>query len=99
MAAYIIALRERIKDAAAMEVYAKESQANVLPVGLAMGLKLLAVYGRQEPLEGVPFEGAVLMEFPTFELAQAFYNSPEYQRTREHRLRGADYTLILFDGV
>jgi uncharacterized protein (DUF1330 family) len=94
MAAYIIALRERLKDAAEMEIYGKKAQA-----AGAAGMKPLAVYGRLETLEGVPFEGAVVLEFPTFEDAQAWYHSPAYQEARQHRLKGADYRFLIVQGL
>ena len=94
MAAYLIALRERMKDAAEMEIYGKKAQA----AGSA-GMKALAVYGRLETLEGVPFEGAVVLEFPTLEAAKAWYDSPAYQEAKQHRLKGADYRFFIVQGL
>jgi hypothetical protein len=35
-----------------------------------------ASYGSFRMLEGAPIEGAVILEFPTFEEAEAWYDSP-----------------------
>jgi uncharacterized protein (DUF1330 family) len=94
MPAYIIALRERIKDSAEMAMYAKK--AGAIDAG---GMKLLAAYGRLETLEGEPFEGAVIAEFPSFEDAQAWHGAEEYQAARQHRLKGADYRFFIVQGV
>ena len=51
-------------------------------------------------MEGdVPFARVVIVEFPTMEQAKAFYNSPEYQEARSHRLGAADFNMVIVDGV
>ena len=42
-----------------------------------------AYYGRQEVLEGAAVEGVVILEFPTFDEAKAWYDSPAYRKVRE----------------
>ena len=54
-------------------------------------MKVLVGYGRHEVLEGDPVEGVVIAEFPTFEAAKAWYDSPAYQAIRPRRLKGAIY--------
>jgi len=94
MAAYVICLRERVKDETQMEIYKKlaltadSSKANPL-----------AVYGRFQGLENAPFETAAILEFPTFEDALSWYNSPEYAAAREHRQKGADFKFMIVEGV
>ena len=51
-------------------------------------VKVLAAYGRQEVVEGPEVEGVVILEFPSFEAAKAWYDSPAYREVREHRFRG-----------
>jgi uncharacterized protein (DUF1330 family) len=58
-----------------------------------------AVYGRHEVLEGPPTEGVVILEFPSFDEAKAWYGSAAYSEARAHRLLGADYRCILVEGV
>ena len=60
---------------------------------------VLAAYGRQEVIEGPDVEGVVILEFPTFEAAKAWYDSPAYRKVREHRFRGADYRAVIVEGV
>lgn len=59
----------------------------------------LAFYGPVETLEGDPADGVVLIAFPTMEEAKAWYDSPAYQEALPHRLKGADYRVILAQGL
>lgn len=94
MAAYIIAIRNTTTDAEALATYGAEARAARQP-----DMTALAAYGRFEVLEGSSGEGVVLLQFPTWEAAKAWYESPAYQKAREHRLAGADYRVILFEGL
>ena len=58
-----------------------------------------AVYGKVRPLEGDALEGVVIIEFPTFEEAEAWYDSPAYQEAVQHRFRGGTYRTFITDGV
>ena len=58
-----------------------------------------ALYGRQEVLEGEAVEGVAILEFPTFDEAKAWYDSPTYREVREHRYKGADYRAVIVQGV
>ncbi len=44
-------------------------------------------------------EGVVILQFPTFEEAKAWYDSPAYREAREHRFAGADYRAVIVEGV
>lgn len=93
--AYVILVRDRMIDAAEFAIYgqkAREARAGhaVTPV---------AYYGRQEVLEGPPVEGAVILQFPSFAEAQAWYRSPAYQEALQHRLAGAEYRVMILEGV
>lgn len=94
MPSYIIAIRNSTSDAEALKAYSAEVGAARRP-----DMKALAAYGRAEALEGPPTEGVVLIEFPTYEAAKEWYDSPAYQSARKHRLAGADYRFILFEGL
>jgi uncharacterized protein (DUF1330 family) len=50
-------------------------------------------------LEGPPVEGVVIAEFPTFEAAKAWYDSPAYTEVRQHRFKGAEYRVVIVEGV
>lgn len=95
MPAYAVFIRERTTDPAEMAVYAQTAPATTdgRPV------KVHAFYGPQEVLEGPPAEGVVILEFPTLADARSWYDSPAYQAAKVHRLRGAEYRVILVEGV
>ncbi len=95
MAAYVIFIRERITDAAEMEVYAGKARASFGDTPP----KPLAFYGPIETLEGTKADGAVILEFADMNAARAWYHSPAYQDALQHRLRGAEYRVMLTEGV
>ena len=59
----------------------------------------LAFYGALEVLEGDAAEGVVLLQFPDMDAAKAWYDSPAYQDAKQHRLKAADYRVILAQGL
>jgi uncharacterized protein (DUF1330 family) len=97
MAAYIVLTRERTKDRSELAAYLRLAQSTlaltdhpVMPV---------ALYGRQEVLDGAPVEGVVILEFLTFDEAKAWYDSPAYRAAREQRFKAADYRAVIVEGV
>ena len=44
-------------------------------------------------------EGAVIAEFESYEAALAWYRSPAYQEALQHRLKGAEYRVVIVEGV
>ena len=58
-----------------------------------------AAYGRLRMTEGKPIEGAVILEFPTFEAAKAWYENPVYSEARQHRLKGGDYRAVIVEFI
>jgi uncharacterized protein (DUF1330 family) len=95
MAAYMIFTRESTTDPAELGAYSEKAMAS-------MGghpIKPHAVYGHHEVLEGPATEGVVVIEFPTVADAKAWYNSPAYREAREHRFKGANYRVIVTEGV
>jgi uncharacterized protein (DUF1330 family) len=95
MSAYIILIRDHTRDGAELERYAE------LARGARDGhdLSPLAFYGDLATLEGAQAEGAVLLRFPDMAAARAWYDSPQYQAAKVHRHLGADYRVLLIDGV
>jgi uncharacterized protein (DUF1330 family) len=67
MPAFFVALRESVHDPEEMQLYADKA------AGSAAGHRLVTrvAYGRLRMTEGAPIEGAVVLEFPTFEEAEA----------------------------
>lgn len=64
------------------------------------GGKVVARGGRFEILEGTDkFHRFVIVEFPSFEMAQACHSSPEYNAAAAHRRGGAgENDLIIVEG-
>ena len=92
---YIIFIEDGITDQSEIDEYKK-----LVPATSAgRNMKKLAVYGEIETLEGSEALGTVLLEFPTKQEALAWYNSDEYKKVRTHRFLGADYRVIMFEGV
>jgi uncharacterized protein (DUF1330 family) len=95
MSVYMVFTREKTKDAQELATY------NQLVPATTAGhpVKILALYGAQENLEGSANEGTVIVEFPSVEAAKAWYDGPAYREVREHRFKGADYRVTLVAGV
>lgn len=95
MTAYIVFTREKLRDPAAIKEYGKAA------AGAREGhnVKTLAAYGKIEVKEGPEIAGVVILEFPTFEEAKAWYESPAYQAACEHRFKGADYRAVIVQGL
>lgn len=95
MPAYVIFIKNSTKDADELKTYSQKA-------GAARGdhkITPLAYYGPLEVLEGDPAEGVVLIQFPDVAQARAWYDSPAYQDAKAHRLKGADYRVILAEGL
>ena len=93
--AYVILIRERMTDPAEFATYGQKAR----EARGSHAITPLAFYGRQEVLEGPDVEGAVIMHFPSFAEAQAWYRSPAYQAALKHRLAGAEYRVMIVEGV
>ena len=95
MSAYVVFTREKTLDEAELKIYWDKIRATFA----GHQVKVLVNYGRLEVLEGDPVEGVVIAEFPSFEAAKAWYESPAYQAIRPHRLKGAIYSGLVVEGV
>ncbi len=63
------------------------------------GGRYLARGGRTATLEGPGVtDRLVIVEFPSFEQAQAFYASPEYAAARKIRAGAAEASFVLIEG-
>jgi len=94
MAAYIVITREKTRSAAKLDDYKKL----VPPSFQKHPATIRAIHGRNEVLEGPAVEEIIILEFPSYEEAKAWYQSPEYQGASEHRFQGGDYRFILTEG-
>ena len=62
------------------------------------GGRFIARGGRAETLEGPAARGRiVIIEFPSFERAQQFYNSPEYGAAKKLRAGAAAFQSVLVE--
>ena len=93
--AYVILIRDRMIDAAEFATYGQKARA----AREGHAVTPLAFYGRHEVLEGAEVEGAVILTFPSFAEAQAWYRSPAHQEALKHRLAGAEYRVLIVEGV
>ncbi|MFM8535310.1 MAG: DUF1330 domain-containing protein [Acidimicrobiia bacterium] len=76
--------------------YAKLTPAIIEKFGgrfLARGGKNVTLEGRQAPGR------VVVLEFPSFDRAQEFYDSPEYQKARKVREGAAIAQFVIFEGL
>jgi Uncharacterized conserved protein len=95
MPAYIIA-DVKVTDTVAYERY-KALTPNAITKN---GGRFLARGGQSETLEGdwQP-NRVVILEFPDYATAKAFYDSPEYREAREARKDASEFKMIVVDGA
>jgi uncharacterized protein (DUF1330 family) len=95
MAAYVV-LNIDVTDPVRYPEYAKAAGATVEQYGG----KYLARGGRTEALEGtVAPKRVVILEFPSYERASAWWSSVEYREPKAIRQSAATSDTILVDGV
>ena len=64
------------------------------------GGRFIARGGRSTTLEGPPApDRVVVIEFPSYERARAFYDSPEYVAARKVRAGAANAQFVLVEGL
>ncbi len=95
MSAYLVFIREATLDPSELATYAQQVAATTE----GHSSKALAFRGRHQALEGADAESVAIFEFPSFETARAWYDSPAYRTVREHRFKGAKYRVLLVDGI
>jgi uncharacterized protein (DUF1330 family) len=77
----------------------KQYGAKVPGIIAQYGGKYLIVGGRVVTEEGAPSKGLVVIQFPSFERAKEWYESPEYSAVRPIRQKAAKSRLIIEEGV
>ena len=95
MSGYIIA-NVQVTNPVQYEEYKKWSTAAMQ----ATGAEVCVRGGKLEVLEGdwSP-ERIVILKFPTFEAAKAFYDTPEYLKAREARAGAAIMRMVVVEGL
>ena len=95
VSAYLIFTRDKTLDEHELATYLKQAPATFA----GHEVKSLALYSPHEDLEGPSTEAVVILEFPSFEAAKDWYNSPSYRKAREHRFKGGRYRVTLVQGA
>jgi uncharacterized protein (DUF1330 family) len=96
MAAYVIGELVDVTDSAGFEEYRRRVPATIE----RYGGRFIVRRGRMETLDGAwQPNGLVVIEFPTMEQANTWYDSAEYRELKALRRRTARITLVLVDGV
>jgi uncharacterized protein (DUF1330 family) len=95
MVAYVIFSRLQTKNDSEMAKYKSLAGATLTDHNVSR----LARYGRHKILEGPSMEGILILQFPTFEEAENWYNSDSYQAASVHRHNGADYGVAIVEGT
>jgi uncharacterized protein (DUF1330 family) len=90
---YIIA-RVDVDD---LEAYMRYAKATAVAMS-KYGAKVLARGGQFEALEGAARSRNVILEFASFETAQQYFHSPEYQEARAHRVGAATGEFVAVEG-
>lgn len=94
MVAYVVFIRERLRDAEAMAAYREKAPATLA----GHPATRRAAYGKFEVLEGADMQGVLILEFPSMEAARAWYDSPAYREARKLRFLAADYRAVIVEG-
>jgi uncharacterized protein (DUF1330 family) len=94
MPAYFIYICREVIDRKELEIY----WSKIAPTLEGYQPRTVVAYTPFEQLEGDKVDGVAVIEFPSFETAKAWYDSPAYQAIRHHRINGANYIGLLAEG-
>ena len=92
MAAYFMA-SYRITDPTGYEPYVPA----VIPTLMAHECEVLAADYASQAIEGEPNAVTVILKFASKEAAMAWYDSPEYQAVKHHRIDNSEGTAVVLD--
>ena len=92
MTAYFIA-SYRITDPAGYGSYVPA----VMPTLLAADCEVLAADYASQVIEGAPGEVTVILKFASKAAAMRWYDSPEYQAIKHHRIDHSEGTAVIVD--
>ena len=95
MPAYVVITREKTRNQAQLDQYKELAPASFKEHPVVFRAR----HGRREVLEGSGIEEILILEFPSYEDAKAWYHSPEYQAASKHRFQGGDYRFLLTGGI
>ena len=69
------------------------------PAVQALGGEFIVRGGQQQVLEGQAHGRTVVIRFPSYTVAQAFYESPEYRKAREVRAGAGSFDMLCVEGA
>lgn len=95
MSAYIIFIRDEMKNQAEYDNYLQLGVPTLAP----FGGEILVANGAHEALEGPDFDGSVVLRFPDMASARAWYESPEYEQFKTIRLGATAGRAVLLEGA
>ena len=95
MSAYLVFIKEREHDKDKLASYGEQARASLA----GRNVTPLVVYGATETLEGPEALTTVILEFPNMDEARAWYHSDAYRAARADRFAGADFRVLLTQGV
>jgi uncharacterized protein (DUF1330 family) len=81
MKAFVIFYVEEISDPQQLDEYKKAAH----PTLAAAGGRVVVAYGQKEVVEGNDLVGVVMVEFPSYDLAQKWYHSAAYTEVKKLR--------------
>ena len=93
MVAYVVVIRERLTDAGQHMLYTDLAR----KASASHPMTILAHSNRVDAVEGAPAEAIALLEFPSYQDAKAWYESPAYQEALVHRKLSGDYRALIID--
>ena len=94
MPAYLVYVCQEVVDRSELEIYWSKIGATLE----GYDIRPVAAYTPSEQLEDAAVDGAAVFEFPSMEMAKAWYNSPAYRAIIHHRQQGARYIGLLMEG-
>ncbi len=94
MAAYIVMTRLRTHDPHGLVAYGEVAQ--TAPWSNARVVATTKA-GKWKPLEGDAPDVVTVIRFDNWDDALGWYDSPEYQAARQHRLPACDVTAVIIE--
>lgn len=95
MTAYVIFIRDEMKDQSAYDHYLQLGVPTLAP----FGGEILVANGEHEAFEGADFDGSVVLRFPDMPSARSWYHSPEYEQFKSIRLGATTGRAVLVQGI
>ena len=92
----LVISQQNLHDPERIETYRKQVAATLAP----FGGEFVVRGGATSVVEGTwPFERTVIIEFPSREMAEAWYRSAAYQKLLPLRLESTNGNLVIVDAV